>query len=157
MNCFLLTQPYSRHTKRLSRVVWHIGQALGGQARLASHLAIPTSRHHVLRLLRAQVRSHLETIRALGGDDWAKNGDRVMEPFVDLDRHQVVDLLPDREAGTLAEWLTAHPQIEIVTRDRSTENAKGITAAGPNAIQVADRWHLLRNLKEMLERALPEH
>lgn len=105
MNCFPLTQPYSRHTRRLSRVVRHLGQALGGQAgaRLASQLAIPTSRHHVLRVLRAQVRSPLQPIRALGVDDWAKKrGQSYGTILVDLDRRQVVDLLPDREADTLA-------------------------------------------------------
>ncbi len=154
-----LTQPFSRQTKRVSNLIWHLGQALGGQAgaRLSSHLRIPTSRYRILRLLRKQFLPPAGIIRVLGVDDWAKKrGQSYGTILVDLERHCVVDLLPDREAQTLAEWLKTQPQIEIVTRDRSLEYANGIRQAAPQVIQVADRWHLLRNLTEVLERALRE-
>jgi len=74
--------------------------------------------------------------------------------LVDLERHRAIDLLPDRSAETLAKWLRNHPKIKIVARDRSSEYARGIRMGAPQAFQVADRWHLLVNLREMLERLL---
>ncbi len=74
--------------------------------------------------------------------------------LVDLERRRPVDLLPDREAGTLAAWLKAHTGVEIVTRDRSRAYAEGITDGAPQALQVADRFHILKNLSEALERLL---
>jgi len=74
--------------------------------------------------------------------------------MVDLERHQVIDLLPDRTAETLAHWLRSHPGVKIVARDRSMEYAHGISEGAPQAIQIADRWHLLLNLREALQRVL---
>jgi hypothetical protein len=74
--------------------------------------------------------------------------------LVDLERHRVVDLLPDRSAPTLADWLTRRRGIRAIARDRSTEYARGISLGAPRAVQVADRWHLLLNLRQMAERWL---
>jgi transposase len=91
----------------------------------------------------------------LGIDDFALRRGRVYGTIlVDGETHQVVDLLPERTAQTVANWLEQHPGIEIITRDRSTEYARGATDGAPDAIQVADRWHLLGNVREALERLL---
>jgi transposase len=74
-----------------------------------------------------------------------------------LEQGKVIDLLPDRDADTLAEWLKAHPTIEIVTRDRSKAYAAGVAEGAPDAIQVADRWHLASNLVDALEATLAQH
>ncbi|MEO0565606.1 MAG: ISL3 family transposase, partial [Chloroflexota bacterium] len=152
-----LTERYARHTKRLSDIIWHVGQVAGGRpgSRLAQRLQIPVSRHCMLRLLRRLDIPKIDAVRVLGVDDWAKRrGQTYGTILVDLETRRVIDLLPDREANTLASWLEQHPSVEIVTRDRSTEYANGIAAGAPQAKQVADRWHLLKNLTEMTQRVL---
>src|SRR5262249_30120649 len=92
------------------------------------------------------------TPRVLGLDDFARCRGRLYGSIlVDGETHRVVDLLPERTAETVATWLQSHPGVEIVTRDRSTEYARGVSEGAPDAIQVADRWHLLSNLREALE------
>ena len=95
------------------------------------------------------------TPRVLGVDDWAlKKGQTYGTILVDLEARRVVDLLPDRTAQTLAEWLREHDTVEVIARDRSTEYARGASLGAPQAIQVADRWHLLQNLHQMVGRWL---
>ena len=94
----------------------------------------------------------------LGIDDWAwRKGHRYGTILCDLERGKVVDLLPDRSAESTAEWLRAHPGTEIVSRDRASLYAQAATTAAPQAIQVADRWHLLHNLTEAFIGALVPH
>lgn len=91
----------------------------------------------------------------LGVDDWAKRKGRSYGTIlVDLEQHRPIDLLPDRESATLASWLKRHPGIEIVSRDRSQAYAAGITEGSPHAVQVADRFHLLVNVREVLKKSL---
>jgi transposase len=95
--------------------------------------------------------------RVLGVDDWAKRkGQNYGTILVDLERGEIVDLLADRTAETLVEWLKKHPGIEIVTRDRSQTYADAIQKGAPEAIQVADRWHLLKNLSDVVFRILQQ-
>jgi transposase len=75
--------------------------------------------------------------------------------LVDLQSHRPVDLLADRSADTFSRWLLSHPGVEVISRDRSTEYLRGATEGAPGAQQVIDRWHLLKNLREALERLLP--
>ena len=85
----------------------------------------------------------------LGIDDWAKRkGHHYGTILVDLETHQPVDLLPTRDSETVAAWLKSHPGIEIISRDRGREYIKAIVDALPEATIVADRWHLLKNLRE---------
>ncbi len=91
----------------------------------------------------------------VGVDDWAlRKGRTYATLLVDLERRRPIDLLPDRSAPTLAAWLRRQPQIQLVARDRSTEYARGIALGAPAATQVADRWHLLANVRQVLERWL---
>lgn len=154
-----LMQPYQRVTNRLLISLYHIAQTAGGQAgaRLAYKLAMPTSGSTLLRIVRRYPESDSELPRVLGVDDWAiRKGHRYGTILVDLEQHRVVDLLPDRTAATLKGWLQVHNGVEWVARDRSLEYALGISEGAPGAIQVADRWHLLKNLGEATERALQE-
>jgi transposase len=75
----------------------------------------------------------------------------------DLEAGKVVDLLPDREAATVATWLQDHPGTEIVSRDRASAYAEAARRAAPQAVQIADRWHLMRNLSDALRTVLEPH
>lgn len=74
--------------------------------------------------------------------------------LVDLERHQPIALLPDRKAATLAEWLIQHPGVEVLSRDRFFAYKSGMNQGAPDAIQVADRFHLVQNLGETDEEAI---
>jgi transposase len=109
----------------------------------------------VLRLVRQQVITASATPQVLGVDDFAfRKGRTYGTVLVDLELHKVVDVLAERTSKSLAEWLKEHPGVEVVARDRSTEYARGVREGAPGAVQVADRWHLLLNLKQVLERWL---
>jgi transposase len=111
----------------------------------------------LLRILRQHGLPDREAASVIGIDDWAKRkGQRYGTIVVDLERHQVVDLLEDRESDTVAAWLQTQPQVHTVARDRSLQCAQGIAEGAPQAVQIADRWHLLKNLSETVERALQE-
>jgi transposase len=149
--------PRARRTLRLAAAQGRLGVVLGGEAgaRLLSRLAMPASSDTVLRLVRTFPLPQSEPPCAVGVDDWAMcKGRRSGTIVVDLERNRVVDLLPDRTAETLATWLRQRPSIEVVARDRSTEYARGAASGAPDAVQVCDRWHLLANLRQAVERWL---
>jgi transposase len=152
---------YARRTRRLEALLEAWGFAVGGEAGapLARRSGAPISPATLLRLLRRSPESSLTpTPRVLGVDDWAKRKRHTYGTIlVDLERHRPVDLLPDREPTSVAAWLREHPGVEIITRDRSGDYAQGATEGAPQAVQVADRWHLLGNWREALQRLLERH
>jgi transposase len=152
-----LVNPFAHRSNRLRKTLGEIGCFLSGEAsmRLSNKLRMKSSGDTVLRLLSYFALTASPTPCVLGVDDWAQRRGRTYGTIlVDLERRQVVDLLPDRTAETLSAWLQAHPGISIIARDRSTEYARGIKEGAPQALQVADRWHLLLNIREMLKRYL---
>ena len=149
--------PYARRTRRLAGVVEAIALALGGEggARLLDTLGVCASPDALLHALRTTPLPAVPSPRVLGIDDWAwRRGRRFGTILVDLERHRVVDLLPDRSADAVADWLARHPGVEIVSRGRGGLYADGAARGAPEATQVADRWHLLNNLGAALERFL---
>ncbi len=152
-----LVAPRARRTLRLAETQGRVGAALGGEAGagLLSRLAMPASADTVLRLVRQLPLPEPDPARVVAVDDWALRKGRTYGTIVvDLERRRVLDLLPDRTAETLAGWLRARPGIEVVARDRSTEYARAIALGAPEATQVSDRWHLLANMRQVLERWL---
>ncbi|WP_338861955.1 ISL3 family transposase [Mycetohabitans rhizoxinica] len=149
-----------RRTARAQTVLWHVGLALSGAAgaRLAQRLGMSISGETMLRLLKRSVQKHVATTSPptiIGVDDWAfKRAHRYGTLLVDIEQRRPLDLLPDRDATSVANWLTRNRAIRIVSRDRAGVYAEGITRGAPQAIQVADRWHLLKNLGDAIERAL---
>lgn len=147
----------ARTTADLAEAHTAIGFALGGEpgSRLADTLGMPTSPDTLLRRVRAGGPDPGPAPRYVGVDDWAcKKGQNYGTILIDLERGRVIDLLPGRDGEALAAWLRNNPQVEVITRDRWAAYAKAATEAAPQATQVADRWHLLKNLREAVENVI---
>jgi len=151
---------FARRTLRLNETLAAVAFAVGGEAgrRLAEKLGLLVSADTLLRRIRQSAAPRAETPRVLGIDDFAfRKRHNYGTILINLETRDPVDLLPDRESKTVSEWLKAHPGVEIVARDRSPLYAEGITLGAPEAEQVADRWHLLKNVVDVLKEFLNTH
>ena len=147
-------EPLARVTTRLFQVVQAIGLATGGMmgARLADRLGIRTSWMTVLRRIMALSTEPVEKLSEIGVDDFAfRRGHKYGTILVDMISHKVIDVLPDRKSETVAAWMSEHPEITLVSRDRGGDYATAARLGAPQAIQVADRFHLAKNLSEIVE------
>lgn len=152
-----LTIPYARRTTRLRAEQRQLALDVGGEpgARLARRQGMGLSPDTLLRLARSTPEDARPTPRCLGIDDFAlRKGQVYGTLLVDLEAHRPVDLIAERSAEVVAQWLKDHPGVEVITRDRSNEYAEGASRGAPDALQVADRFHVLQNAREMLQRLL---
>jgi hypothetical protein len=149
-----LVQSYARLTTRLRDALVALGLATCGEitSRLALKLGMTVTPTTILRRLRAVPVSPVRTVCKLGVDDFAwKKGNHYGTILVDLEQHAVIDLLPDREKKTFKKWLKDHPGGQVISRDRASAYADAAKEAAPQATQVADRYHLLVNLRDHLK------
>lgn len=150
----------SRHTVSLRRLLEDVGLTIGGRpgARFAGRRAIAVSRMTLIRLVRALPELPDRSPTVLGVDDFAlRRGHRYGTVLVDVVASEIVDLLPDRTAASLVTWLGGHGPPEFICRDRGGEYASGARQGAPDAVQIADRFHLQVNSGRVLERVLHRH
>jgi transposase len=152
--------PSARVTARLFQMVQIIGLATGGRlgVRVTDRMGIQTSRPTILRGIMALPTEPVGPIIQLGIDDFSfKRGRTFGTLLVNMQTHQVVDLLADRKAETSAAWMASHPEIELVSRARGGDYASAAATGAPQAVQCADRFHIMKNLGEALEGCLARH
>ena len=152
-----LVAPHAHRTVRLNHTLQRISLALGGEggARLACELVLPTSPDTLLRRIRQLPPRRSATPRVVGIDDWAKRKGRSYGTIlVDLEQRVPIELLPDREEATVRYWFEAHPEVGIISRDRAPQYAEAARVGAPQAVQIVDRWHVLKNLGEAVQRVL---
>ena len=144
-------------TTRLSQTIEAIGLATSGElgSRFLAHLGIVTSPTTILRRTMALPAQRAEQVSLLGIDDWSfRRGRQFGTIIVNLATHEIIDLLPDRRRKQPNAWMQAHPEIDLVSRDRGKDYAAAARKGAPQARQVADRFHLAQNLTDRIEESL---
>jgi transposase len=152
-----LVRSYARMTNRLSEALELLGFATCGEVgeRFAPKLGMQVSGPTLLRRMRTHSCPPPQSVRILGIDDWSwKKGVTYGTILVDLELRRPIELLPDRSAETAQAWLRTHPEVHIVSRDRGGEYAAAARKGAPQAQQIADRFHLLKNLRERLKEVM---
>jgi len=152
--------PDARRTARLTEALRQVALTAGANAgsRLSTKLGGSSSASTLLRILRATNLPESEAPKVVGLSEWAwRKGRTYGTIMVDLEAHRVLDLLPDCRSESVAEWLQRYPSITVISRDRSGPFASAAAQGAPQATQVADRFHLLKNLTETLQRVFEQH
>lgn len=155
-----IARPLSRRTSRAGDIVGHLGHATGGRPaeRLLRRLGVGVSDDTVLRHLKQRAESAAPPPTVIGIDDWSwRKSQTYGTIIVDLERQTVIDILPDRSVESCAGWLRQHPEIEVISRDRCGTYAKAARQGAPQALQVADRFHLVQNLRQAIEEQMNMH
>ena len=146
---------YSRKTLRAWQVLNSLSIELTGKlgSTLSKQLFLPVSSSTITRIAHKQQLPIIKQPVILGVDDWAfRKGVSYGTVLIDMETSRPIDLLSSRDSANLKEWLKKYPAIKIVTRDRSGAYSSAINEICPDAIQVADRFHLLMNLSDALDK-----
>lgn len=152
-----VAEVFARRTKRLDKILCSLAFYIGGRvgAKVTSRLSIGVSRQTLIRQILRNPAPLLTMPKVIGIDDFAfRKGQVYGTLLIDLERRKALDLIPSRETEDVAEWLQKYPQVEVVSRDRSQTYANAINFALPHAEQIADRFHLVKNIYEVLEKML---
>ena len=155
-----LCRPHAQRTVRLQKALCQLGLTVGGQAgaEVGGKQGLSGSRDTILRLVRSAELPAAVPPKKVGVDDWAwKRGHRYGTLLCDLERAMVIDLLPDRSEESVTAWFAAHPSIELISRDGSAGYAAAALKGAPQAIQVSDKWHLVKSLAKALQVLLISH
>lgn len=151
-----IASPYARRTTKVAEIIGVLGHSTGGRPgeRLMRRLGMPISDDTILRHLKRNA-SRVDddpAARIIAIDDWSwRKSWRYGTIIVDLERREVMDILEDRSVASVSRWLKRHPSIEVVSRDRCGLYAQGTREGAPQASQVADRFHLIQNLRLAIE------
>lgn len=152
--------PWARVTARHFQLVQIIGLATGGRlgVRVTDRMGIQTSRLTILRRIMALPTEPTGPVIQLGIDDFSfRRGRKFGTLLVNMQTRKVIDVLADRKVETSAAWMASHPEIKLVDRDRGGDYASAAATGAPQAVQCADRFHLLKNLGEVLGGCLARH
>lgn len=150
-----VVSPSARRTRRLNTTFTLFATVMSGQAgsHLLKRIGVAVSGDTLLRLAKRTASQTVKGPKRLGVDDFAfRRSQTYGTILVDLDTHRPIDVLPDRTADTLSRWLKEHPGVELISRDRSSEYARGASEGAPQAQQIVDRWHILNNIREVVQR-----
>ncbi|MFW2475922.1 MAG: ISL3 family transposase [Sediminibacterium sp.] len=143
----------ARLRMRIEKIAFHAGG--NGGARLCKVMGMPVSGSTLIRCIYQHRVPVSSTPRVLGIDDWAfKKRLSYGTVLVDIEQRKIIDLLPDREGETVKKWLLAHPGVSVVTRDRYSQFANGVQRASGSIVHVADRWHLIKNLGDAVQKLI---
>jgi len=155
-----LLLPHAQRTSRLQENLRALGEVEGFEAgaQVSKRQGMACSAETLLRLVRHAALPASPAVKVLGVDEWAwRKGQSYGTMLVDLERHAPIDVLEDASADSFAAWLKQHKSVQLITRDRAGTYADGAAKGAPKATQIADRWHLLRNLGAALEKGLARH
>jgi transposase len=148
---------HAQRTQRLSAILTLFALALSGRPgeRLLVQVGMPTSADTLLRLVKQATTPPISTTEDLGVDDFAlRRGKTYGTILVDLETNRPIDLLPERTGDALTDWFRQHPGVKLISRDRSSEYARGASEGAPEAQQIVDLWHVLKNLGEVVLRVV---
>ncbi|MDD7974018.1 ISL3 family transposase, partial [Roseinatronobacter sp. HJB301] len=155
-----IARPFARRTSRVGEIVSHLGHAAGGRPaeRLLHRLGLRISDDTVLRQLKKRAQGTAEPPTVIGIDDWSwRKSQTYGTIIVDLERRVVIDILEDRDVVTCTNWLKRHPEVEVISRDRCGLYAQAARQGAPQAKQVADRFHIVQNLRQAIEEQMNLH